>query len=93
MEILNFFLNIILIQSTIYSLCINLIYKLNVIVKKHKPDFTISYNPDYRQKIADTWPNSIDDSRARADWNWKHQYDLAAMVQDILEQLPVYHNL
>ncbi|GAB3330178.1 NAD-dependent epimerase/dehydratase family protein [Marivirga atlantica] len=62
-------------------------------IKKHKPDFTISYNPDYRQKIADTWPNSIDDSRARADWNWKHQYDLAAMVQDILEQLPVYHNL
>jgi nucleoside-diphosphate-sugar epimerase len=62
-------------------------------IKKHKPDFTISYNPDYRQKIADTWPNSIDDSRARTDWNWKHQYDLAAMVQDILEQLPVYHNL
>jgi len=62
-------------------------------IKKHKPDFTISYKPDYRQKIAETWPNSIDDSQARKDWNWHPQYDLDAMVEDILENLPVYHNL
>ncbi len=61
-------------------------------IKKHKPEFTISYQPDYRQKIADTWPNTIDDSRAKSDWNWQHQYDLADMVTDILENLPVYHS-
>lgn len=62
-------------------------------IKKHQPSFEISYNPDYRQKIADTWPNSVDDSRARNDWGWKPQYLLNDMVEDILENLPVYHSL
>lgn len=56
-------------------------------IQKHIPDFTVSYKPDFRQQIADTWPNSIDDSVARADWNWRPQYDLAAMTKDMLEHL------
>lgn len=56
-------------------------------IAKHIPDFTISYNPDFRQKIADSWPASIDDSRARTDWGWNHRYDLASMTQVMLENL------
>lgn len=56
-------------------------------IKKHIPDFSISYEPDYRQEIADSWPGSIDDSVARADWNWKHEYDLGGMVKDMLNNL------
>lgn len=56
-------------------------------IQKHIPGFTISYNPDFRQKIADSWPASIDDSRARADWDWKHQYDLSNMTVDMLQHL------
>ncbi len=60
-------------------------------IKKYHPDFTISYKPDYRQKIADTWPNSMDDSIANKDWGWKPKYLLDDMVADILENIPVYH--
>ena len=56
-------------------------------IKKHIPDFTISYKPDYRQTIADSWPQSIDDTVARKDWGWKEEYDLAAMTKDMLENL------
>jgi len=56
-------------------------------ITKHIPDFTISYKPDFRQKIADSWPKSIDDSRARADWNWQHGFDLDQMTEDILTNL------
>lgn len=56
-------------------------------IKKHIPEFTITYNPDFRQKIADSWPSSIDDSRAREDWNWKHEFDLDKMTQVMLENL------
>ena len=56
-------------------------------IKKHIPDFTISYKPDFRQKIADSWPASIDDNLARVDWNWKHQFDLASMTVEMLEHL------
>jgi len=53
-------------------------------IKKHIPDFTISYNPDFRQAIADSWPQSIDDSLARNDWNWQHKFDLASMTSEII---------
>lgn len=56
-------------------------------IKKHIPDFTITYNPDFRQKIADSWPSSIDDSDAREDWNWKHEFDLDKMTEVMLENL------
>jgi nucleoside-diphosphate-sugar epimerase len=56
-------------------------------IKKHIPDFTIQYAPDYRQRIADSWPRSIDDSVAREDWNWAPEYDLARMTADMFENL------
>jgi len=59
-------------------------------IKKHIPSFEIEYNPDFRQAIADSWPDSIDDSRARDDWGWRHEYDLDGMTKDILENLPKY---
>lgn len=56
-------------------------------IKKHVPGFNTTYNPDYRQAIADSWPQSIDDSVATNDWGWKKEYDLAAMTKDMLENL------
>lgn len=56
-------------------------------IKKRIPNFTITYKPDFRQKIADSWPASIDDSRARQDWGWKHQFDLDSMTDEMLENL------
>jgi nucleoside-diphosphate-sugar epimerase len=56
-------------------------------IKKFLPEFEISYSPDYRQRIADSWPQSIDDSKARVDWGWKPQYDLPKMTRDMLENL------
>ncbi|QTE21745.1 NAD-dependent epimerase/dehydratase family protein [Polaribacter cellanae] len=56
-------------------------------IKKHIPNFTISYKPDFRQQIANSWPSSIDDSKARKDWNWKHEFDLSSMTIDILKNL------
>jgi nucleoside-diphosphate-sugar epimerase len=56
-------------------------------IKQHIPDFEISYKPDSRQAIANSWPQSIDDSVARNDWNWKHEYNLEKMTSDMLENL------
>ena len=56
-------------------------------IKKHIPEFVVSYNPDYRQQIANSWPQSIDDSVARNDWGWKEDYDLPAMTTDMLVNL------
>ena len=56
-------------------------------IKKHIPEFKIEYKPDYRQAIAKTWPQSIDDSVARKDWGWKEEYGLSAMTKDMLESL------
>ena len=57
-------------------------------IKEQVPGFEIVYEPDYRQQIASSWPDSIDDSEARADWGWKPDYDLNKMTADILENLP-----
>lgn len=56
-------------------------------IKKHIPEFAIEYSPDYRQAIADSWPQSIDDSVARNDWGWKHEYDLSRMTADMFANL------
>lgn len=56
-------------------------------IKKHIPEFEISYREDYRQAIADSWPQSIDDTIARNDWGWKEEYDLSTMVKDMLENV------
>ncbi len=56
-------------------------------IKKHKPDFVITYKPDFRQKIAESWPSSIDDSVARKDWKCSYEYDLAKMTVVMLEEI------
>ncbi|MFZ9469832.1 MAG: NAD-dependent epimerase/dehydratase family protein [Rickettsiales bacterium] len=56
-------------------------------IKKHLPDFTISYQPDFRQNIADSWPKSIDDSQAKQQWGWKAEYDLAKLTKHMLSNL------
>lgn len=56
-------------------------------IQKIYPKFEIVYKPDFRQKIAESWPSSIDDSTARADWNWKPQFDIDAMTNIMIEEL------
>ncbi len=56
-------------------------------IKKHIPEFEITYKVDYRQKIADSWPRSIDDSAARTEWNWKYDYNLEKMTNTMIENL------
>ncbi len=58
-------------------------------IKKHLKDFKINYLPDFRQNIADSWPNSIDDSCAREEWGWKCEYDLAKLVITMIENLRI----
>lgn len=62
-------------------------------IKKIMPHFKITYKPDFRQAIADSWPASIDDSAARHDWNWRPEYDLDAMTKDMLHHLAVKYHL
>lgn len=63
-------------------------------IRSHYPEFSIQYAPDFRQKIADSWPSSINDDCARNDWNWKARFDLPKMTTEILTKLPSFiHNL
>jgi nucleoside-diphosphate-sugar epimerase len=63
-------------------------------ITKHIPDFVISYNIDpIKQGIADSWPNKMDDSCARAEWNWNPKYDLAMMTEDMLGVIKKKHKL
>ena len=61
-------------------------------IKKHIPQFEIKYEPDFRQKIADSWPQIIDDSYARDEWNWQHRFDLTSMTNDIIKNLQAQKN-
>ncbi|WP_264548752.1 NAD-dependent epimerase/dehydratase family protein [Flavobacterium sp. N2820] len=56
-------------------------------IKKHYPNFELSYEPDFRQKIADSWPASIDDTSAREDWGWKNDYNIENMTTDMFQNL------
>jgi len=56
-------------------------------IKKQLPDFEISYKPDFRQEIADSWPQSIDDTNAREDWGWEHKVSLEEMTSIMLDNL------
>ncbi|MBU2974626.1 MULTISPECIES: NAD-dependent epimerase/dehydratase family protein [Zobellia] len=56
-------------------------------IQKHIPDFKISYEPDFRQAIADSWPGSINDSEARNDWGWQAEFDLEKTTKEMLENL------
>jgi nucleoside-diphosphate-sugar epimerase len=56
-------------------------------IRKHMPEFKIDYKPDFRQAIADSWPESIDDTAAREEWGWKPAYTLASMTVDMLTEL------
>ncbi len=56
-------------------------------IKKQMVDFSVEYEPDERQKIADSWPRTIDDSEARSDWGWRHEFDLGKMTKIMLEKL------
>jgi nucleoside-diphosphate-sugar epimerase len=60
-------------------------------IKKYIPDFTVDYAPDHRQAIADSWPNSIDDSCAREEWGWNPAWLLDDMTRDMLEKLQARH--
>ncbi len=61
--------------------------EITAAIQQQLPEFTISYEPDFRQKIADSWPQSIDDSSARADWGWNHDFNLQSMTADMLAHL------
>ena len=56
-------------------------------IKKSIPEFTINYKPDFRQNIANSWPQSIDDSEAKAQWGWRAEYDLNKITTDMINNL------
>ena len=60
-------------------------------IKKHIPEFTTTYKPDDRQKIADSWPSSVDDSAARKEWGWGPSYNIDTMTRDMLKKLQKRH--
>ena len=56
-------------------------------IRGYIPDFKITYNPDYRQEIADSWPKRIDDSCARQDWGWQHKFSIEDIAKEMITQL------
>jgi len=60
-------------------------------IRKHMPEFSITYSPDDRQAIADSWPESVDDTAARKEWGWNPSFDLESMTRDMLENLKKRH--
>lgn len=62
-------------------------------MRKYFPDMEVTYKPDERQAIADTWPEVLDDTNARRDWGWKHEYNLERIVQDMVQKLRKASNL
>lgn len=65
--------------------------EISASIKKYIPEFEIGYKPDFRQAIADSWPQSIDDNEARADWGWEHKFSLDEMTQLMIENLKIVH--
>jgi nucleoside-diphosphate-sugar epimerase len=61
--------------------------EISASIQQHIPEFSLRCEPDYRQAIADSWPQSIDDSVARRDWGWKEEFDLEKMTADMLGNL------
>ncbi|MFH1999582.1 MAG: NAD-dependent epimerase/dehydratase family protein [Planctomycetota bacterium] len=61
-------------------------------IRKHIPEFTVTYSPDYRQAIADSWPESIDDQAAREEWEWNPSYSIESMTIDMLKKLKKRHD-
>ncbi len=92
-----------LMEASAHDLTIRSSYNLSAIsftpkdifesIMAHLPDFEITYSPDFRQNIADSWPSSIDDSVARTDWNWKHSFDLDAVTKEMLVELDKKHGV
>ena len=86
-----------LMEADPEKLTIRTSYNLNAIsfapeeiaseIKKHLPNFECSYEPDFKQKIAESWPQSVDDSQARKDWDWQPEFDLPGMTKVMLEGL------
>lgn len=67
--------------------------EIATLIKSEIPNFTIDYNTDFRQEIADSWPQSIDDSSAKLDWKWEKEYDLNKMTTDMMRNLKKKYNL
>lgn len=66
--------------------------ELAAVISKHIPNFSIHYNPDFRQQIAESWPDSINDTVARKDWGWQHKYNLETIATEMLSGISEIHN-
>ncbi len=66
--------------------------ELAAAIKKRIPEFEVNYEPDFRQAIADSWPNDVDDTAAREEWGWSPDYNLEAMTDDMLKNIQIKHD-
>ncbi len=66
--------------------------EITAAIQKRVPDFKVAYSPDFRQQIADSWPQSIDDTQAKKDWNWQYEFDLEKMTDVMLNSLKKKYN-